>query len=129
MEGHKVTEKKTIILKDQELKRDRTKKNQLDGQYVLMNWWCGICKSKWRSEINRGDLKRFPSHVYTKEKGRRILAPNGQTVIIPGRKKKVETRLPDGSMIRAHKDCAQKLLMHLEQEEIRKKGRKRIIIT
>lgn len=81
--------------------------NQLDGIIVKMKWYCGICKHTWESYINQGDIRRMPSYV--KVKGKRI-----------------ETRRPDGSMLRAHEECAQRLVKYMEDKQEREK---KVIIT
>jgi len=77
--------------------RTEPKSNQLDGITVLMNWYCGICKHTWKSFINQGDIRRMPSYVT--HKGKRI-----------------ETRRADGSMLRAHEECAQRMLKYMEDK-------------
>lgn len=83
----------------------------VDGIIVCMTWYCAICKQTWKSYIDQGTVRRMPSYVNVK----------GQ---------RVQTRRPDGSMLRAHESCAQDMLRHMEAKEYRKQERekkKRII--
>jgi len=40
---------------------------------------------------------------------------------------RIETRRPDGSMLRAHEDCANRMLRYMEQRELVKENRKKKI--
>lgn len=78
----------------------------VDGIIVKMTWYCGICKHTWQQYIDQGTIRRMPSHVTVR--GRRI-----------------ETRRPDGSMMRAHEECAQRMLRWMEQKELLKKPKEK----
>ena len=80
------------------------KKTAVDGIIVLMTWHCAICKQNWQQYIDQGTVRRMPSYVTVR--GQRI-----------------ETRRPDGSMLRAHEDCAQRMLKYMEQRELVKEKR------
>lgn len=89
----------------------------LDGIMVLMTWHCAICKQNWKSFIDQGTIRRMPSYITLK----------GQ---------RVQTRRPDGSMLRAHEDCANRMLREMERkgwlkqqrdEDEQKAKKKRII--
>lgn len=81
-------------------KKDTT---PVDGIIVCMDWYCGICKQNWKSYVDQGEVRRMPSYVKLDD-GRRI-----------------QTRRPDGSMLRAHEDCARRALRVMEARENRKK--------
>ena len=70
----------------------------LDGIMVMMNWYCAICKHNWKSMIDQGAIRRMPSYVNI----------NGL---------RIETRRPDGSMLRAHEECAERMLKYMEARE------------
>jgi len=83
-------------------------KTPVDGIMVMMTWHCGICKQNWKSMVDQGMLRRMPSYVKV----------GGQ---------RVQTRRPDGSMLRAHEDCAKRMLAAMEAAEYRKQ--RKIIST
>ena len=83
---------------DEELKRKPKSTTPLDGAMVLVDWWCSICGQEWKGWIDQGKLRRMPSHV--KVNGRRV-----------------ETRLENGYIMRAHEDCAKRMLRYLEEKE------------
>ena len=78
----------------------------VDGIIVLMTWHCAICKHNWQQYVDQGTVRRMPSYVHVG--GRRI-----------------ETRRPDGSMLRAHEDCANRMLQYMEAREIKREERKK----
>lgn len=90
---------------------EQNKSTPVDGIIVKMTWYCAICKHHWQQYIDQGLVRRMPSYVTVR--GQRI-----------------ETRRPDGSMLKAHEDCAQRMLKWLEAREIvkeRKEKKNRII--
>lgn len=78
----------------------------VDGIMVLMTWHCAICKQNWKAFIDQGTIRRMPSYIVVK----------GQ---------RVQTRRPDGSMLRAHEECANRMLKHMEQKGWLKSERER----
>jgi hypothetical protein len=82
------------------------KKTAVDGIIVLMTWHCAICKQNWQQYIDQGTVRRMPSYVSVR--GQRI-----------------ETRRPDGSMLRAHEECADRMLRYMEANEVRREERKK----
>lgn len=81
-------------------------KTAVDGIIVLMTWHCAICKQNWQQYIDQGTVRRMPSYV-----------------TVAG--KRIETRRPDGSMLRAHEDCANRMLRYMEARETRREERKK----
>jgi len=84
--------------------RTKTETTPNDGIIVCMDWFCGICKQNWKSYIDQGQIRRMPSHITI----------NG---------KRIETRRPDGSMLRAHDECAKRMVEYMEAREMRRKNK------
>lgn len=87
-----------------QLQRTKKAADPSDDIMVLMTWYCGICKVIWKQYHRRAEIRRLPAYV--KVKGKRI-----------------ETRLSNGVVMRAHPDCAQKMLneMHAASGKTKKK--------
>lgn len=86
--------------------RNEPKATPVDGIIVLMTWHCAICKQNWQQYIDQGTVRRMPSYVTV----------GGQ---------RIETRRPDGSMLRAHEECANRMLKYMEAREIKREERKK----
>jgi hypothetical protein len=74
------------------------------GIIVCMTWHCGICKQNWQQYVDQGVVRSMPSYITI----------NGQ---------RIETRRPDGSMLRAHEECAQRALKYMEAQDALKKNK------
>ena len=89
-----------------QLKRDNHIQLPTDNIAVIADFFCALCKTKYKEPILQGTLRRFPKQMNLKGKI-------------------IKTRQPDGTFIKACKTCADEF----KRYQARQNQKKTTIIT